>query len=216
MTFLVVSFCLTVMKFKHPFTCLVSGPTQSGKTWFTVKFLTNLGEMVKPLPSRIIWCHGQDQHGLKLPDNVEVTDDLSIIDTIAGAEPTLLVLDDLMQEAAEDRRISNLFTKGSHHKDLSVIMLVQNIFHQGKFMRTISLNTHYMVLFKNPRDAGQIRHLASQLFPGNTKFLVDAYKQATDRPHGYLVLDFTQGTSEHLRVLSDVLPAEGGYYYVTK
>jgi hypothetical protein len=47
-----------------------------------------------------------------------------------------------------------------------------------------------MVLFKNPRDAGQIRHLSAQLFPGNVQFLAGAYKQATSRPFGYLLLDF--------------------------
>lgn len=204
------------MRFKHPFTCLISGPTQSGKTYFTIKLLKNIKQMITPIPARIIWCHGQSQQGLQLPDNVEVSDDLSILETIDGFKPTLLILDDLMQEATEDKNISNIFTKGSHHRNLSVIMLVQNIFHQGKFMRTISLNTHYMILFKNPRDAGQIRHLGAQLFPGNIRFLIDAYKQSTNRPHGYLLLDFTQETIDNQRVLSDVLPDEEGYYYVTK
>jgi hypothetical protein len=93
-------------------------------------------------------------------------------------------------------------------------MLLQNMFHRGKFIRTMSLNTHYMVLFKNPRDAGQIRVLAGQLFPGTTQFLVEAYRQATSRPHGYLLLDFKQDTGDNFRVLSDVLPDEQGFYYV--
>ncbi len=204
------------MKFKHPFTCLVSGPTQSGKTHFTVELLKNMKKMITPVPTRVVWCHGQNQEGLNLPGFVEIVEGLGALETIDGSEPTLLILDDLMQEACEDRRVSDLFTKGSHHKDLSVIMLVQNMFHQGKFMRTISLNAHYMVLFKNPRDAGQIRHLAAQLFPGNVRFLVDAYKKATSRPFGYLLLDFRQDTSDNLRVISDILPGEEGYYYVTQ
>jgi hypothetical protein len=182
-----------------------------------MQLLKHIDSMVKPTPTRVVWCHGHGQEGLKhLPDYVEVEEGLEAIDTIDGSEPTLLVLDDLMQEATEDRTISNLFTKGSHHKNMSVIMLVQNLFHQGKFMWTISLNTHYMVLFKNPRDAGQIRHLAAQLFPGDTKFLGCAYKQATSRSHGYLLLDFTQDTPDHLRVMSDILPGEEGYYYVSE
>ena len=28
----------------------------------------------------------------------------------------------------------------------------ENIFHQGKEMRNISLNAHYIILFKSPRD----------------------------------------------------------------
>jgi hypothetical protein len=176
--------------------------------------LENVEKLVTPNPARILWCKGEDQP-LDVPDNVEVHDGLEVIEEIDGSEPTLLILDDLMQEAGGETQVVNLFTKGSHHRNLSVIMLVQNMFHRGKFARTMSLNTHYMVLFKNPRDAGQIRVLAGQLFPGNTKFLVDAYMQATSRPHGYLLLDFKQDTPDSLRVVSDVLPAvEGGFYYV--
>ncbi len=199
--------------FRHPFTCLVSGPTQCGKTTFTLRLLENIEQLVTPVPTRILWCKGEDQP-LEVPENVELHDGLQIIEEIDGSEPTLLILDDLMQEAGNETEVVNLFTKGSHHRNLSVIMLIQNMFHRGKFARTMSLNTHYMVLFKNPRDAGQIRVLAGQLFPGNTRFLVEAYRQATSRPHGYLLLDFKQDTRDDLRVVSDVLPNEGGFYYV--
>jgi hypothetical protein len=151
---------------------------------------------------------------LEVPEGVEIHDGLDVINEIDGSEPILLILDDLMQEAGDEQQVVNLFTKGSHHRNLSVIMLLQNMFHRGKFVRTMSLNTHYMVLFKNPRDAGQIRVLAGQLFPGNTQFLVDAYRQATSRPHGYLLLDFKQDTPDSLRVVSDVLPSEKKFYYV--
>jgi hypothetical protein len=199
--------------FRHPFTCLVSGPTQCGKTTFTLRLLENIEQLVTPVPTRILWCKGEDQP-LEVPENVELHDGLQIIEEIDGSEPTLLILDDLMQEAGNETEVVNLFTKGSHHRNLSVIMLIQNMFHRGKFAHTMSLNTHYMVLFKNPRDAGQIRVLAGQLFPGNTRFLVEAYRQATSRPHGYLLLDFKQDTRDDLRVVSDVLPNEGGFYYV--
>jgi hypothetical protein len=199
--------------FKHPFTCLVSGPTQCGKTHFTLRVLANVKKMVTPTPARIIWCRGEDQD-LEVPEGVEIHDGLDVINEIDGSEPILLILDDLMQEAGDEQQVVNLFTKGSHHRNLSVIMLLQNMFHRGKFVRTMSLNTHYMVLFKNPRDAGQIRVLAGQLFPGNTQFLVDAYRQATSRPHGYLLLDFKQDTPDSLRVVSDVLPNEKKFYYV--
>jgi hypothetical protein len=39
-------------------------------------------------------------------------------------------------------------------------------------MRTVSLNSHYLVLFKNPRDKLQIRNLTTQMHPSNAKFLV--------------------------------------------
>ena len=202
--------------FHHPFTCLVAGPTQSGKTYFASRFIENLGSMVTPQPDHVIWCYGQYHEGLRsLPGFVQLSEGLSgLEETNTGR--SLVILDDLMQECGDSGEVANLFTKGSHHRDMSVMMLVQNIFHQGKAMRSISLNTHYMVLFKNPRDAGQIRHLAAQLFPGKVKFLADAYKQATSAPHGYLLLDFTQATPDNLRVLSGILPEEKAYYYVPK
>ena len=64
----------------------------------------------------------------------------------------LIVINDQMIEARIDNRIVNLFTKGSHHRNLSVIYVVQNLFQQGKGNRSISLNSHSLVLFKNPRD----------------------------------------------------------------
>jgi len=68
-----------------------------------------------------------------------------------GREPVLLIVDDLMQET--DQSVANLFTKGSHHRDVSIMFLAQNLFSKNKFARTMSLNAHYMVLFKNTRDA---------------------------------------------------------------
>jgi hypothetical protein len=44
----------------------------------------------------------------------------------------LIILDELMAQSGKDKRISDLFTKGSHHRNLSFIYIVQNIFHQGK------------------------------------------------------------------------------------
>ena len=68
-----------------------------------------------------------------------------------GHDQTLLVLDDLMSECSKDQRVSDLFTRGSHHKGISVLYLTQNLFPPGKLSRTISLNSHYFIIFKNPR-----------------------------------------------------------------
>lgn len=206
-----------MFRFKHPFTCIVAGPTQSGKTRFVFNILRNANLLITPAPTRIIWCHGEEQDMHKdLPSSVTLSEGFEGLDDIDPSERNLIIVDDLMNEASKNDRIGELFTKGSHHRNLSIILIVQNMFFQSKMMRTVSLNSHYMVLFKNPRDAGQIRSLASQLFPGKSGYLVDAYKQATAKPHGYLLLDLTQSTSEKFRVLSHILPEEEGYYYLPK
>jgi len=61
-----------------------------------------------------------------------------------------------MRESSCDA-IVDLFTKGSHHKNLSVILISQN---QGRSpWSTWSLNANYIVVFKNPCDRTQIYHL---------------------------------------------------------
>ena len=125
-------------------------------------------------------------------------------------------LDDLMQECGKDPQITKLFTQGSHHRNLSVIYIVQNLFHQSKESRTISLNCHYIVLFKNPRDRSQIVHLAKQMYPGQTKFMVEAYADATSLPHSYLFIDLKPHCPEEHRLRSCIFPGETSYAYVPK
>ena len=62
----------------------------------------------------------------------------------------VIVLDDLMSTEAKDPRINDLFTEGSHHRNLSVIVLNQNMYF-GKDP-TQRRNCLYQVLFKNSTD----------------------------------------------------------------
>lgn len=113
--------------------------------------------------------------------------------------------------------IVDIFTKGSHHRKVSVFYITQNLFHQGRGQRDISLNANYIIYFKNPRDRAQISHLARQIFPENTKFIREAYSDATTRPHGYLLFDLKQDTSENFRFRTNVLPDEQPtFVYVPK
>ena len=77
-----------------------------------------------------------------------------------------LVLDDLMRNCSDDEHILDLFTKVSHHRDVTCIYLTQNLFPPGKFSRSISLNAHYVITFNNPCDTLGFRTLAQQAFAG--------------------------------------------------
>ena len=104
----------------------------------------------------------------------------------------LLVLDDLMEEGGHDKRVLDLFTKFSHHKSITVIYLTQDLFPPGKFAKTISRNAHYVVAFKSPRDQSGMRALLIQSFPDKWREVHKVFNKVTDRPFGYMVLDFTQ------------------------
>ena len=119
------------------------------------------------------------------------------------------MFDDQMIDASKDKRIVNLFTRGSHHRNLSVIYIVQNLFHQGKGSRSISLNSHYLVLFKNPRDKLQILTLAKQMYPRQNDFILKQHEEAVKRPFGHLLIDLKTTTQDNCPLRTNVLGEEG-------
>ncbi len=94
--------------------------------------------------------------------------------------------------------------------------LTQNLFYRGKRTRTISLNAHYIVLFKNVRDITQIANLAKQMYPDNDRFMLEAFRDATMVSYGYLVVDLNPQTDERLRLKINIFPGETHYAYLKK
>ena len=167
--------------------------------------------VIEPPPERIIWCYSQWQPAYSellntfvkgIPENLEQDSHFN------DNKRNLIVIDDQMIEAGNDNRIVNLFTKGSHHRNLSVTYIVQNLFHQAKGNRNISLNSHYLVLFKNPRDKLQILTLAKQMYPRQTHWFLKQYEEAVQRPFGYFFVDLKTTTQDNCRLRTNVLPSE--------
>jgi GTPase SAR1 family protein len=201
-------------RWKHPFTSIVSGPTGCGKTVFTFKFISESMHMITPAPEKIIYCYGEYQPVFNEYPNVIFNEGLPDISQFDGKERTLLILDDLMTETTDS--VSNIFTKVSHHRNVSVLYLTQNLFYKSKQNRTMSLNAHYIVLFKNPRDAMQVATLARQMYPGKGQFLVEAFKDATEKAFGYLLLDLKPDTEEKYRIRTNIFPGEKHFVYIPK
>ncbi len=215
-----MSFANMDLRVAHPSCILIAGPSNSGKTEWVKRFLLNASHMINPTPVKIYWCYSSYQ-----PIYTELAQTLSNISFIEGlpenieelfdkSKPQLLVIDDLMSAVGNDKRLADLFTKHSHHQNLSVIYIVQNLFNRGPQARTISLNAGYIVLFKNIRDKSQIWHLARQMYPVNPRFLVEAYNDATSKPFQYLFLDLKSNSAETARVRTGILPGEEHFCYV--
>ena len=197
---------------QHPFTCVIARPTGCGKTEWVMNFVHHLSDMVDPVPQKVVWAYGEWQNRyLSLPDHVQFIEGIPHLD-IGQGEPMLMVIDDQMYEV--DRSVSNLFTRGSHHRNISIIYIVQNLFDKHKEHRTISLNTHYIVKFKDPRDSSQIICLGKQMYPGKTHFIRDAYDKATKEPYGYLLIDLKQNTPDQCRLRSHIFPGELQVVYI--
>ena len=169
--------------------------------------------MIDPASEHVIWFYGEWQPLYDtLSGMVEFREGLTDLTTLKTKKWTLVIIDDLMTEI--DKSVSNLFTKGSHHHNLSALHLVQNVFDKNKHTRTISLNAHYLVIFKNPRDASQITHLAKQMYPDHVRYLQEVFGDATLEAYGYLFIDLKKETPEHLRL--HTMPNETQYVYMRK
>ena len=101
----------------------------------------------------------------------------------------LIVIDDLMHRVVQDKEMELLFTQGTHHRCVSIILITQNVYPGGKHARSIALNTWYLVLMKNLRDVSQVDTLGRQLYPGKGKAFLKAYEDALGSKEGYLSLD---------------------------
>jgi len=195
---------------KHPSRMLIYGPSESGKTTFVKNLLTNMVDLYGFLFENIIYCSNQgfldinQINGIKIKNSSSVN--FKFIKNLNSKEKTLLIIDDNMHNVANDIEISNLFTKYSHHKNISVILLVQNLFPKSKYMRDISTNSTYIVLMSNPRESLQIKTLSYQINSVNPKFIYNCYIDATkNTPYSYLFLDFNQLTPKNMRVRSNIL-----------
>ena len=130
------------VRFKTTANFYISGQSNCGKSYLVRCMIRNLNELFDPVPSRIIYCYGEYQHAfddmVQAIPNTYFTEGFpdNLYGILEGYQNSLVIMDDLMSECSKDQRISDLFTRGSHHQGISVMYLTQNLFPPGKQSRT--------------------------------------------------------------------------------
>jgi hypothetical protein len=206
---------------------LVAGPTNSGKTFWVKKLLAS-NMFSQPVHS-VLYCYGIYQSFFNTMKS-DITCPMVFHEGLPSKETLdkfmdnedeeekkfrVIVLDDLMKQIIHNSEMEQLFTQGCHHKNISAIFIVQNVFPKGTYARTISLNCHIFVLFANKRDESQIHTLARQLFPKPTKWkrFLNVYEEVTEYPFSYIVIDCTPSHPRSLKVRSHIFPGEVMFVY---
>ena len=149
-------------RLKHPLTCVIAGNTSSGKSTFTQKLIKYKDDMIYPRITKIIYCYSEFKPSLEWGDittySKGYSEDLISREKL-GNHRTLLVIDDLSDEVEADE-MTRLFCKLSHHRSISVLFLVQNLFYKGLgSMRTVSMNALYTIIFKSACDSQVIFYI---------------------------------------------------------
>ncbi|KAK3929822.1 Isethionate sulfite-lyase [Frankliniella fusca] len=185
------------LRFQHPCTALVVGGTGSGKTFFMNRLIENRDEMFNTTFEHIIFYYSEWQplyDTLKSNHGVDFREELPLLEDHPTRQGPKLI--------------------GSHHRNLSIFFLSQCLFPDG--LRQISLNTHYIVLFKTRRDLAQIRTFCMQVDPQHFRALLEAYEDATRAGYIYILFDFKPNQTDHLRMRTLIFPGESTVVYIPR
>ena len=186
--------------FRHKFSLLVVGPTQSGKTYFVQQILKH---------NRIVYEEQKSTKELKTSLGKSIRFERGVpelSENLCEINPrynNIIILDDLMAEATDSPVVSRLFTQG-RHRNASVILLLQNMFPKGKYNTDISRNAQYLALFRSPSDRKQIGIIGERMFDKNIVHFMNAYYKETEKPFGYLLVDNKPDTPADKQILADL------------
>ena len=206
---------MSLVRFRNPCSLACYGASQTGKTSFVKKLLMNRDEMFEHKIHKILYCYTTYQ---KAFEEMEKIDNLEFKKGMPGPQDiekltesglhTILVLDDLMSVINNSNFAEEIFVCSSHHLCMTTIFLSQNLFQGGKKARTISLQLHYLILFRNLRDQSQISTLGRQLYPGKKKEFQAVYNDALKEPYSYLVVDTSPHSDRRYQLRKNIFPQE--------
>ena len=125
---------------------------------------------------------------------------------------TLVVINDLYQDACEDATFLNLVVAG-RDRNIHLVTLRHNLYQPAKKLKTIDFNVTQMIHFKNSRDVEQIGVLGRQL--GDRKFLLEAYKRATHNQFGHLLIDLDPQTDPKVKYCSNCTGPQPTVFFIS-
>lgn len=199
---------------------ICSGPSKCGKSSFVTQMIEKKDVLFKHPIRQVWWYYGvrsEETHqklqslGVHLKQGVPSSEEFDAI-----GEHDLLVLDDLQDETEQNKNVTSLFMKHSHHKNYFVIQIQQHIF-GDKQQRVRNLNVHYYVCFRNARDSMQNAQFLGRMYPSGQKVIQALFQRlhAKEGNYTYLFVDFTQETQDDLRLRSHLFTLPLSVYKVT-
>ncbi len=199
-------------RIKASFTCIVSGPPRSGKTHFVKKLLENRFRLIDKTIDKLYWFYGEynpfieylESEPFGIPTTLVHGLPTSFEEYLDPREHRLIVIDDLMTSAGGSVAVTDLFCNKVQHANVSVILLLQNVFYHGKERTTLLRCATYLVIFKNPMDKSVSNYLGMKLMPHDRALFYLIFNQATSSPHGYLFCDGSQTTPDEVRLRTDI------------
>jgi hypothetical protein len=220
------------LRLQTPSTIILSGPSQCGKTTLIESLITEAGVFDKQF-SEIQWVHAQHAKNSQLFERLSNQLPISFHEGLSSVDLNnvfnsnnsvhkLLVLDDILTEPVSCAPILELFNITSHHKNITVILTVQNLYGctpaQRSCLSTLLRSCAYLVLFACRRMIPVVRSIATAYFPGEQIRVLGPFNELLRQAeqHRYLVLDFVTN-DENLRIREGgLVPSQSCYIFANE
>ena len=219
--------------FHHPFTAIVTGPSGCGKTTFVKDLILQRKELIsgdeiqffliyigtsldenpifkyvqQTLPSliKIIQVKDLYEGNQKLFEEKFAGDFENCINHLGPNG--CVIFDDMMLQLSRANILTDLFSKISSHKKLSVIQITQNLFLRGKQAqehRTCYTSCHHLVLFKQPMDTTVFQIVAKRVH-SSAKYssVYELLIQVADK-YRYIIVSGNFGRNPLVKYTSDI------------
>jgi ABC-type Mn2+/Zn2+ transport system ATPase subunit len=172
---------------QHPTTMILAGPTGSGKSTYVRNLLKN--QLIQPEPKHIVLFYGCMQEiyesmldeGLVHETHKGLHDLDEVYRNVEKSTGTLFIIDDLMLDATRSKTMCDLVIRGSHHDNLTLIIVYHNLLPQERYSRTIAMNAQYMVVFYNFKTPKQFERVVRER--RGSKTLISMYYAMEDDSH---------------------------------
>ena len=198
---------------------VVAATSGGGKTSWAMKLIKFRKEMFpEEPPEKIMICYVVFQKLYReiqkeIPEiifkyGLPTKEELLELSGEGEVKHSLLLIDDLMSELSNSKEMEELFVTLAHHRKITCLFLTQNVFYQGKYSRTISLNTWYFVILSVRRDIRQLKLLGSQILGGGgtTKAFIKAYEDTQKEKYGYLLVDVSPHSVKKHMLRTNIFP----------
>ena len=204
-------------QFITPMNMVLTGPSNCGKSEFIFRVIQNADTMIYPKVDMIYYCYKEFSerfNDIKGVTFFEGFDESIISKENLKSRSVFLILDDLLGDI-DPKILSDIFLVLSHHRRVSVCLITHSLFYPGlKCRKLIMDSTTYNIIMKNNRDKLSVRTLASQMFPGETKWFMEAYNYATKDNYSYLLVDSKNTQADELRLRTRVFLGEDQICFV--
>ena len=198
--------------FYKPVRAIFSGSSQSGKTYLIGKILENQMQLFGSEFEQIIYfypeyldeCPVQWHTSIKTPISYQPGFPRKS-DILETPEGSLLIIDDNMKKVVESELMRQFFNVISGKRNLSIIVVTQNYFTQGKFSRDIRNSSNIVCLFRNCADA-TLNIRVARAFKLEKAYQAAENETFSNAVYPYIFIDQSQRSQlSSYRVYSDIL-----------